>query len=66
VVLLGAGLTQYGCQAAAEFVTNPKSLTDALKALPQAWKDRNVEFVLKIAVVGKTPSAPAAVASHSW
>jgi hypothetical protein len=61
-----AGVTQCGTRAAAEFVTSPSALRDLLKAAPNAWKAKNMEFVLQTKVVNDIPTSPSVVAIRYW
>ena len=61
-----AGITQYGTQAAGEFVTDPELLEGALRDAPKGWERRNVQFVLHVPVVEGVPGQPEVVASHYW
>jgi hypothetical protein len=61
-----AGITQYGTQAAGEFVTDSGLLEAALKDAPEGWEKRNVQFVLHVPVVEGVPGRPEVVAGHYW
>ena len=40
-----AGITQYGTDAAADLVTNPKLLAEALNGAPESWQKKNLQLV---------------------
>jgi hypothetical protein len=61
-----AGITQYGTIAAADLVTSPDVLAEALRNAPAGWQKKNVQFVLHVKVISGTPTAPRVVASHFW
>jgi hypothetical protein len=61
-----AGITQYGTEAAAEFVTNPDLLAEAVRAAAPGWQKQNLQFVLHVKVIAGTPSSPSVVAAHYW
>jgi hypothetical protein len=61
-----AGISHYGTEAAADLVTNPTLLQDALRKLPAGWEQKNVQIVLHTEVVGGFPSVPTVVATHVW
>ena len=62
-----AGLTGPGTQAAAEFVSSPKELDQALKQISAGWENKNLQMVLRVPVPnGITPTAPQVVATYSW
>jgi hypothetical protein len=66
VVVTAAGISQYGTNAAGEFVTNPDYLREALKLAPKEWKHQNLEFVLGTKIVAGVPGPPRILASHFW
>jgi len=61
-----AGITNYGTEGAADFVTNPGLLRNALKQTPSGWHGQNFQFVLHMTILGNTPSPPTIVASYFW
>ena len=65
-VIVIAGLTNFGTQAAGDFLTNQSLLSEALQKAPQDWKHKNFEFVLHTQIIGNTPERPTVVASNYW
>jgi hypothetical protein len=61
-VIVVAGITIYGTQAAGDFITNPTLLREALKAAPKKWKQGNFQFVLHTKVIENTPERPTVIA----
>ncbi|HZU24975.1 MAG TPA: hypothetical protein VFA04_05605 [Bryobacteraceae bacterium] len=61
-----SGITQYGTNSAAELVTSPALLAEALRNAPPAWKQKNLQFVIHVKVIGGTPGKPTVVAWHFW
>jgi hypothetical protein len=61
-----AGITQYGTDAAADLVTNPELMAEALRGAPQYWRGKNLQLVLHVKVISGTPSSPKVVATHFW
>jgi len=61
-----AGITQYGTEAAADLVTNPDLMTEALRSAPAGWQGRNLQLVLHIKVIAGTASSPRVVKTHFW
>jgi len=61
-----AGITQYGTDAAADLVTNPDLMAEALRGAPQYWRGKNLQLVLHVKVISGTPSSPKVVATHFW
>ncbi len=65
-LMVVAGVTQYGTQAAAEFVASKPDLEKALAQAPQNWPQKNVQILLRVSVVGNTPGKAQFVALHTW
>jgi hypothetical protein len=61
-----AGVTQYGTDAAADLVTNPDLLAEALHGAPRDWQGKNLQLVLHVKVISGTPSSPKVVAANFW
>jgi hypothetical protein len=65
-VVIVAGLTNSGTQAAGEFITSPDLLSAALAQAPKGWQNKNFQFVLHTRLIGHTPDRPTVVASYFW
>lgn len=65
-VIAIAGLTHYGTQAAAAFVTDLVLLEHALRGAPSGWSSRNYEAVLETAVINRTPSRTQVLNQAVW
>lgn len=65
-VVMMAGLTHFGTQAAGEFVTNPAYFSEALKHAPADWRQKNMQIVLSAKVMSGTVGPPNVVAVHFW
>lgn len=65
-LISAAGITQYGTRSAGEFITNPTLLERAVAALPSDWRDRNIQVLIRVRIVGQVPAEPEIVASHCW
>ena len=61
-----AGITQYGTDAAADLVTNPDLMAEALRGAPSGWQNKNLQLVLHVKVIAGAPSSPRVVATHFW
>jgi hypothetical protein len=66
LVIVAAGLKQFGTEAAGRLLTDADSLGNILRKLPEGWENRNVQLVLHARVIGNTPAQPEMVASHVW
>lgn len=65
-MVIAAGVTQSGTEAAGRFIANPKLMTDVLRRLRSDWASRNLELVLHVRVIGNSPAVPDVVASYVW
>lgn len=61
-----AGASHKGTWAAADLVSNPAYFHKAVQAAPSGWFRRDIQFVLRVRVVGGTPGPPEVVATHFW
>lgn len=61
-----AGITQYGTDAAADLVTNPNLMADALRNAPPGWQKKNLQLVLHVKVIGGSPASPTIVGTYFW
>ena len=66
LVMVVAGLGPYGTEAASEFVGSPQYLEHTLKKLPAGWESKNLEIVLKSAVIDGKAGPPTLVSSTVW
>jgi hypothetical protein len=65
-VIVIAGLTNFGTQAAGDFLTNQSLLSEAMQRAPKDWKHKNFQFVLHTQIIGNSPERPTVVASNYW
>jgi len=66
LVIVAAGIKQFGTEAAGLLLTDPALLESVLKQLPAGWENRNLQIVLSAKVIGNTPAQPQIVAWHVW
>ncbi len=66
MLVMVAGITEYGSEAASDLVTDPDRLAAALRGLPEGWERKNLELVLHVRVISGAAGSPTVVASHSW
>ena len=65
-VISAAGIETYGTLAASEFITRPEYVGAALRAAPQDWSRKNVQFVLGTKIIDGAPGPPRVLAAHFW
>lgn len=66
IVLIAAGFTTYGTQAAAECLVEPSCISMLAARAPSGWNRKNIEAVLRTRILGNTPGPPALVAVEYW
>jgi hypothetical protein len=66
LILVAAGLKQFGTEAAGRLLADPDQLGPILRQLPKGWESKNVQLVLHARVIGNTPAQPEVVATHVW
>jgi len=65
-LVMAAGITHAGTQAAGELLTQPAALDEMMRGAPPDWPRKNLQVVLHCKVVGMTPRPPRVIASHFW
>ena len=66
LVITVAGIRAAGSDAAAQLVSNPTYLAEALRSAPTDWKNRNIQFVVRTEVVDSVAGPPQVVANYFW
>ncbi len=66
VVVVAAGITNYGTIAAGEFLTTPAYLEAISKTAPAHWEHKNMQFVLATEVISGNSGPPRVIASQFW
>lgn len=66
LLLVSAGIKQFGTEAAGRLLADPPDLSAILNKLPPGWENKNVQLVLHARVIGNTPAQPDLVAAHVW
>ena len=66
MVVVAAGITHYGTQAAGEFLSNPAYFAEALKQAPPGWSRKNVQIVLSAKVMTGTVGPPQTLKVYFW
>ena len=65
-MLIGAGVAQFGTEAAGRFLINPERMNEILRNVNKDWQNHNLEIVLHAKVIGNSPAAPELVSSYVW
>lgn len=66
IVISVAGIGYAGTQAAADFLTNPQSISALVRSLPKGWAKKNLQIVLHTSVTNQLPGTPDVVATYCW
>ena len=66
VMMIAAGTTTFGTQAAAELLLDPVLLAGVVKNAPPDWESKNFEAVIHTSIIGATPGPPKVVATYFW
>ncbi len=66
VVVVAAGITHYGTQAAGELLSNPAYFADAVRHAPAGWSRKNMQIVLSAKVMSGTAGPPQILKVHFW
>ena len=65
-VIIAAGITPFGTQAAGEFLSDPASMAELEHQLPGGWASNNVEVLIKTDLIDGEPGPPSVVSSTTW
>lgn len=65
-VVVVAGITRSGTNAAGELLTNKDYFAQAVAKAPAGWEKHNMQIVLTTRVYGGNPGPPQVVATHFW
>jgi hypothetical protein len=65
-LMVGAGLKQFGTEAAGRLLADPEQLGAILRKLPAGWETKSLQVVLHARVIRNTPAMPDVVASYVW
>jgi hypothetical protein len=65
-IIVAAGISSNGTEAAGEFIVSPERLSELLRSAPTGWKNGNFEAVLKVEVIDGSTGASSIIASEFW
>jgi len=66
IMISAAGITQSGCQAAGELLSDPQLFSKAVAGAPPNWPGKNFQAVVKTKIFGESPGPPEVVATYFW
>jgi hypothetical protein len=64
-VIVG-GFSEWGTQAAGEFLSNPSSFSSLMHYAPHNWQNMNAEIVLETQIIDDNPGPARIVAVEFW
>jgi len=65
-VIVAAGISEEGTEAAGEILYNPVYLDSLLAKLPPNWESLNMEAVIETQVIEGHPGPPSILAVETW
>jgi hypothetical protein len=65
-VIVAAGISEEGTEAAGEILYNPVYLDSLLSKLPANWEKLNMEAVIETQVIEGHPGPPSILAVETW
>lgn len=66
IVFLAVGTQTFGTEGAANLLFYPELFSGVAKQAPSNWQTLNIQAVIRVSVIGTTPSTPELVATHFW
>ncbi|HEV2484709.1 MAG TPA: hypothetical protein VGT08_04165 [Terracidiphilus sp.] len=66
IVFLAVGTQTFGTEGAANLLFYPELFSSLMKQAPSNWETKNFQAVIRVSVIGTTPSTPQLVASYFW
>jgi hypothetical protein len=66
ILFVAAGITTFGTEGAASVLFDPHAFRKVLKDAPGNWTSKNFQAVVKVSIIGTTPSTPEIAATHFW
>ncbi len=66
VVISVGGLSQFGTEAAGEFLTDEAALNAFARSAPSGWENRNLQIVLGMKIDGRRIVDPKILATNVW
>ena len=65
-VIAVIGTTFFGTLAGSEFLTHPSYMEDVFRSAPADWRHKNIQVVLKAAMMGGATGPPRVIATYFW
>ena len=66
IVMVAAGTRTFGTQGAAQGLFDPEWFSALVQHAPPNWETMNFQALVRVSVIGITPSTPQLVTTHFW
>lgn len=66
ISFLAVGTRTFGTEGAASILFDPETFSELLRHAPRDWETKNFQALIRVSVVGTTPSTPQLLATHFW
>ena len=66
IAMIAGGITTFATEGAASVFFDPGLVDELIRQAPGDWETRNFEAVIRVSVIGTTPSSPQLIATHFW
>ena len=66
IAFLAVGTQTFGTEGAANLLFYPELFSSLIRQAPSNWETKNIQAVIRVSVIGTTPSTPQLVASYFW
>ena len=66
IVFIAAGITTFGTEGAASVLFDPHLFGTLIADAPSDWESKSFEAIVRVSIVGTTPSSLEVVAKHFW
>lgn len=66
IELIAGAITTFGTEGAGDALFNPNVIATLVKNTPAYWESKNLQAVVRVSVIGTTPSTPEVIATHFW
>jgi hypothetical protein len=66
IILLAAGITTFATAGAGSIFFDPASFATILRNAPANWESKNIQAVIRVSIIGTTPSSPEIVTTYFW
>lgn len=66
VIMIAGGITTFGTEGAACVFFDSGMFGKIAALAPKGWEKKNFQAVIRVSIIGATPSTPQIVATHFW